>query len=150
MSTQCRRPGYVWSLGPGGPGEGMATYSNILALRIPGQRSLYSPWGRRVRCNWETTTFHYEHTETGFKSAGWGETTDLRLSIIFWNTKEAVSTHLVFSRFREGFALKFCHRKKAEGSMYHGSWDQAQNLSKGLEYLVSQSIKWTGSNWVDH
>ena len=39
--------------------EGMAIHSNILAWRIPRQRSLvgYSPWGCRVGHDWATNTY---------------------------------------------------------------------------------------------
>ena len=47
--------------------KGMATHSSILAWEIPGkshgQRSLvgYSPWGHRIRHNWVTSTFTFQH-----------------------------------------------------------------------------------------
>ena len=110
----------------------------FLLEEFPGQRSLYSPWGCRVRHNWATTTFHYEHTETGFKSAGWGETTDLRFSIIFWNTKEAVSTHLVFCKIqRRHTALKFCHKKEVWSSCTHRKSDIASESQQGYGRYLS-------------
>ena len=51
----------VWSLGQEEPLEKeMTTHSSILAWRIPwtGEPDgLHSPWGRRVRHDWETNTF---------------------------------------------------------------------------------------------
>ena len=43
--------------------EGMATYSSILAWRIPRQRSLegYSPWGRKESGTTEVTEHTYMH-----------------------------------------------------------------------------------------
>ena len=43
--------------------KGMTIHSNILAWKIPGQRSLvgYSPWGCRVRQGWATKSRTYFH-----------------------------------------------------------------------------------------
>ena len=77
-------------------------------------------------------------TETGFKSAGWGETTDLRFSIIFWNTKEVVSTHLVFCKIqRRHTALKFCHKKEVWSSCTHRKSDIASESQQGYGRYLS-------------
>ena len=57
---------WVWFLGQEDPLEkGMATHSSILAWRIPWIEEpggLYSPWDRRVGCNWATFTHTHTHT----------------------------------------------------------------------------------------
>ena len=43
--------------------KGMTIHSNILAWKIPGQRSLvkWSPWGCRIRQEWATKSWTYFH-----------------------------------------------------------------------------------------